>query len=82
MALEEYLAVVAEDSSRGVREQGRARAARGAIAIARGEWWKTGLEVKALQQRVAHLEAEIARLERFVGKLTNALDESDWVTGA
>jgi len=81
-ALEEYLGAVSEDRSRGVREQERARAARAAIATARGEWWKTGMEVRALHQRVAHLEAEVARLERFVGKLSNALDESDWVTGA
>ncbi len=81
-ALEEYLGAVADDRSRGVREQERARAAREAIALARGEWWKTGLEVRALQQRVAHLESEVSRLERFVGKLTNALDESDWITGA
>ena len=81
-ALEAYLAAVAESSSHGVREQERARVARAAIATARGEWWRTGMEVRALHQRVAHLESEVARLERFVGKLTNALDESDWVTGA
>ncbi len=81
-ALEDYLGAVAENRSRGVREQERARAARAAVASARGEWWKTGMEVRALHQRVAHLESEVARLERFVGKLSNALDESEWVTGA
>ncbi len=80
-ALEEYLSAVAEDEEVGPRLQARARTARKAIGAARDEWWKIGLEVQGLHQRVVQLEGEVARLERYVGKLTNALDESDWITG-
>ena len=81
-ALEEYLDDRARDATTGPSQQGRAEAARDAIRIARGEWWRLGLELGALRQRVTRLEGEVARLERYVGKVTSALDESEWITGA
>ncbi len=80
--LEEYFLALAEDPSIGPRLQGRALDARNALNVARGEWWRIGLELRGLRQRVAHLEGEVARLERFVGKITHALDDSEWTTGA
>lgn len=80
--LEDYLDERARDASSGPSEQGRAVAARDAIRVARGEWWQLGLELGALRQRVARLEGEIARLERYVGKIASTMDESEWVTGA
>ncbi len=80
--LEEYFLALAEDPSVGPRIQGRAQEARDALTVARGEWWRLGLELRGLRQRVAHLEGEVARLERFVGKMTRALDESEWTSGA
>ena len=81
-ALEEYLDERARDAAAGPAEQGRAEAARDAIRVARGEWWRLGLELGALRQRVARLEGEVARLERYVGKVAGSLDDSEWVTGA
>ncbi len=80
--LEEYFLALAEDPAIGPRLQGRALDARNALNVARGEWWRMGLELRGLRQRVAHLEGEVARLERFVGKITHALDESEWTSGA
>lgn len=81
-SLEEYFLALAEDPSVGPRLQGRALNVRHAMAVARGEWWKIGLELRGLRQRVAHLEGEVARLERYVGKVTRALEESEWTSGA
>lgn len=81
-ALEEYLDQQARDVATGPAAQARAKDACSAIRVARGEWWRLGLELGALRQRVARLEGEVARLERYVGKVANAMDESEWVTGA
>jgi hypothetical protein len=81
-ALEDYLDEQARDVAAGPTAQGRAEAARDAIRVARGEWWQLGLELNALRQRVAQMEGEVARLERFVGKMATAMDQSEWTTGA
>ncbi len=81
-ALEDYLDEQARDAAAGPAAQGRAEAARDAIRVARGEWWRLGLELNALRQRVAQVEGEVARLERYVGKVATAMDESEWITGA
>lgn len=80
--LEEYFLALAQDPGVGPRLQGRAQDVRNAVNIARGEWWRIGLELRGLRQRVAHLEGEVARLERYVGKVTSALEESEWTSGA
>jgi hypothetical protein len=80
--LEEYFLALAQDHTLGPRLQARAQDVRNALTVARGEWWRIGLEVRGLRQRVAHLEGEVARLERYVGKITSALDESEWTSGA